>query len=239
MMKAVAERMAAKEALKTASSDAKRTRGRPSHQASVGRDFILRVARQNFARRGFEATSAREIARECGVDAALIAHHFGSKDALWLAVVEQIAERAAPMIGATAELRHAPIGAGERVERALVLLIDRVFSEMDIGLFFSTAATERGQRSDVMIERLIKPYHAVLTRLLADAAKAGEICAPNVDLMFFMLVNAISKTVSYEHVLSAFSSLPRREKKYKQAVLDTALSMLGRVKRMQQEEAGD
>jgi TetR/AcrR family transcriptional regulator len=221
--------MAATEASKTA-CESKRTRGRPSQKTSVGRDFILRVARQTFARRGFEATSAREISRECGVDAALIAHHFGSKEALWIAVVEQIAEQAEPMIRGTAELRRAPIGMGERVERALVLLIDRVFSETDIGLFFSTAMTERGERSDFLIERLIKPYHHVLTRLLADAAKAGEIAAPNIDLMFFMLVNAISKTVSYEHVLAAFSTLPQREKKYKQAVLDTALSMLGRAR---------
>jgi TetR/AcrR family transcriptional regulator len=44
-----------------------------------------------------------------------------------------------------------------------------------------------------------------------------------------MLVNAISKTVSYSHVLAPFSSLPQRPAAFKRAVLSTALSMLGRA----------
>jgi TetR/AcrR family transcriptional regulator len=40
-------------------------------------------------------------------------------------------------------------------------------------------------------------------------------------------VNAVSKTVSYEHLLSAFSSLPQHPEKYKKAVLATAMNMLG------------
>jgi TetR/AcrR family transcriptional regulator len=209
------------------SVEPKRTRGRPSQKASVGRDALLRIARQMFARRGFEATSVREIARDCGVDVALIAHHCGSKDALWLAVVGQIAEQVRPLLKATEELQRSALPARERVERALSLLIEEVFAEPDIGLFFSTAATESGERSDVLIEQLVRPYRNVVVPLLKQAAKAGEISVVDVDLSFFMLVNAISKTVSYEHVLSAFSSLPERPVKYKRAVLETAFNMLG------------
>ncbi|MFP3616715.1 helix-turn-helix domain-containing protein, partial [Paraburkholderia sp. SIMBA_050] len=74
----------------------RRTRGRPLADASVGPDVILRAARRTFAKRGYDATSVREVARELGIDAALIAHHFGTKETLWLAVVEQIAELAQP-----------------------------------------------------------------------------------------------------------------------------------------------
>lgn len=45
--------------------------------------------------------------------------------------------------------------------------------------------------------------------------------------MFMMLANGISKTVAYIHVLSSFSSLPRRAKEFNRAVLTTALAMLG------------
>ncbi|MDR5777566.1 MULTISPECIES: helix-turn-helix domain-containing protein [unclassified Caballeronia] len=205
----------------------KRTRGRPANNASVGPDLILRVARQTFARRGFEATSVREIARDCGVDPALIAHHFGSKGSLWTAVVQQIAEQALPLIEATAALRTLPIGATARVERAVALLVDQVFAQPDIGMFFSTAATEEGECSDKLIEELVRPYHDVLVPLLMDGENAGEVSVSNANLSFFMLVNAISKTVSYGHVLAAFSSLVEHRKKYKRAVLVTALKMLG------------
>jgi len=206
--------------------DKKRARGRPASSASVGPDAILRNARKTFGKRGFEATSVREIARDSGVDAALVAHHFGSKETLWVAVVEQIAAHMAPMIAATTALHGAPLGPRARVESALARFIDEVFDDPDVGIFFSTAATEEGERSNVLIERLVRPYHDALVPLFADAAKQGELQVKDANVMFFMLLNAISKTVAYSHLMRAFTSLPEHEKKFKRTVLETALGML-------------
>ncbi|KLU21030.1 TetR family transcriptional regulator [Caballeronia mineralivorans PML1(12)] len=204
----------------------KRSRGRPACSAIAGSDALLKSARQAFAKRGFDATSVREIARDCGVDPALISHHFGSKEALWIAVVEQIAEQTAPMIESTAKLRSSDFSPRKRVERALAIFIDKVFSEPDIGMFFSTAATEQGERLDVLVERLLRPYHDAFVVLLADAMDAGELTRNDPEVLFAMLTNAVGKTVSYSHVLSIFSSLPQHEAKFKRTVLAAALSML-------------
>ncbi|TDD30816.1 TetR/AcrR family transcriptional regulator [Kribbella turkmenica] len=48
------------------------------------RGEILRAARESFADKGFSATSLRGIAREAGVDAALVHHYFDSKDELFI-----------------------------------------------------------------------------------------------------------------------------------------------------------
>ncbi len=48
------------------------------------RGEILRAARESFADKGFAATSIRAIAREAGVDAALVHHYFDSKDSLFI-----------------------------------------------------------------------------------------------------------------------------------------------------------
>ena len=104
-------------------------RGRPLAGASVGPDVILRAARRTFAKRGYDATSVREVARELGVDAALIAHHFGTKETLWLAVVEQIAELAEPMFDALRALRTSPLPQRDRVRRAIELCVDHEFDE--------------------------------------------------------------------------------------------------------------
>jgi AcrR family transcriptional regulator len=48
------------------------------------RGEILRAARESFAAKGFGATSIRAIAREAGVDAALVHHYFDSKDELFI-----------------------------------------------------------------------------------------------------------------------------------------------------------
>lgn len=205
----------------------RRARGRPARHATVDADSLLKSARQVFARRGFDATSVREIARAAGVDPALMAHYFGSKEQLWCAVVEQIAGQAVPMIEATARLRDSALGARGRVEAALVIFVDRVFNEPDIGLFFSTAATGEDERSAFLVERLVRPYHDVLVPLLVDAMRAGEIVRNDPEVVYWMLLNAIGKTVSYGHVMSAFSSLPKRPAAFRRAVLDTVLAMLG------------
>ncbi|AIP34940.1 bacterial regulatory s, tetR family protein [Paraburkholderia xenovorans LB400] len=205
----------------------KRSRGRPTRSATIDPDALLRSARQVFARQGFEATSVREIARDAGVDPSLMAHHFGSKEALWTAVVEQIAHQAVPMIEATRKLRMLRVTARGRVERALVILVERVFEEPDIGLFFSTAATEKGERLDVLIERLVRPYHDVFAPLLAAGMDSGELAQNDPEVMYWMLINAVSRTVSYGHVLATFSSLPRRPRDFKRAVLEIARGMLG------------
>ena len=207
-------------------AEKKRTRGRPACSASVGADVLLRSARRTFAKRGFAASSVREIARDAGVDPALISHHFGSKEALWIAVVEQIAQQAAPLIDATTYLRSSSMSPRARVEKAMSLFIDLVFDEPDVGMFFSTAATEEDERLNTLIGRLVRPYHDVFVPLLVDAVKAKELKRNDPEVMFSMLMNAVSKTVAYSHVLRAFSSLPENQGSFKRAVLSTTLSML-------------
>lgn len=192
----------------------------------VDLDALLRIGRSAFAKHGFEATSVRGIARDAGVDPALMVHHFGSKEALWTAIVRQIASQTQPMIQATFELQTSSLGPRQRVERALALLVDQVFAEPDIGVFFSTAATERGERLDLLIDRMVRPYHDAFLPLLRDAINAGEIARNDPEVMFLMLTNAIGRTISYDHVLSAFSTLPQRPAAFKEAVYCTAIAML-------------
>lgn len=62
----------------------KRTGRRPGKPET--RERILEVAREAFIAHGYTRTSVRAIAREAGVDQALVHHYFGSKKGLILAV---------------------------------------------------------------------------------------------------------------------------------------------------------
>ena len=52
------------------------------------KDAILDAARELFSARGYEGTTIRGIATNAGVDPALVHHFFGSKDDLFLTVLE-------------------------------------------------------------------------------------------------------------------------------------------------------
>ncbi|TDL05633.1 TetR/AcrR family transcriptional regulator [Mycolicibacterium obuense] len=69
----------------TTDQDRKRP-GRPPG-ASDTRDRILSVARDLFARNGFDNTSIRSIASGAGVDGALVHHYFGTKTQLFAAAI--------------------------------------------------------------------------------------------------------------------------------------------------------
>lgn len=49
------------------------------------RELLLNAARELFTERGFDRTTTRDLGEKAGVDAALIARHFGSKAGLYLA----------------------------------------------------------------------------------------------------------------------------------------------------------
>lgn len=68
---------------------ARRPRGRPAG-ASAGdtRARLVEAAREQFAARGFAATSARSIAASAGVDPSLVNHHFGGKQGLLIATMD-------------------------------------------------------------------------------------------------------------------------------------------------------
>ena len=61
----------------------KPARGRRPGSTST-RDAILDAARILFAERGYDGASVRKIAESAGVDPAMINHHFGSKEQLFL-----------------------------------------------------------------------------------------------------------------------------------------------------------
>lgn len=52
------------------------------------KEQILEAAEELFARKGFEGTSVRELAKKAGINIAMISYYFGSKEKLFESLVE-------------------------------------------------------------------------------------------------------------------------------------------------------
>ncbi|MEU5860720.1 MULTISPECIES: TetR/AcrR family transcriptional regulator [unclassified Nonomuraea] len=65
----------------TTTSPAKRQRA-TSGAASERRDHLVKLAAELFARKGFQATTVREIADEAGILSGSLYHHFDSKETI-------------------------------------------------------------------------------------------------------------------------------------------------------------
>jgi TetR/AcrR family transcriptional regulator, cholesterol catabolism regulator len=61
---------------------AKRPRATSTGAASERRDHLVKLAAELFARKGFQATTVREIALEAGILSGSLYHHFDSKETI-------------------------------------------------------------------------------------------------------------------------------------------------------------
>src|SRR5207302_10457592 len=83
------------------------------------RERVLEAAVASILERGFYRASSNEIARRAGVTWGVIQHHFGTREALLLAVLEDGANRFVDLVG-TAAIDEA--SASARTEQPLALL---------------------------------------------------------------------------------------------------------------------
>ena len=72
------------------------TAGRRRHDAQASRQALLEAAEAVFDERGYDAATVRDIGERAGVDAALIARYFGSKEGLYLAALQEEGRPAMP-----------------------------------------------------------------------------------------------------------------------------------------------
>ncbi|MEU6488053.1 TetR family transcriptional regulator [Streptomyces sp. NPDC046887] len=150
-------------------TDAPRRRGRPSKRAEDGpgaRERILAAARAEFAARGYDKTSMRGIAKEAGVDAALVHHYFGSKDEVFAAAIEVTFE---PALVVSAVVGAGPEGVGERLARFFLALWEDPAARAPLLAVLRSAMTN---------EAAAKVLRGFLLRRLLERV-AGELDVPD------------------------------------------------------------
>jgi TetR/AcrR family transcriptional regulator len=97
----------------------KRRPGRPRNP--IARETLLQLSLQAFAQRGYAGASMAEIARSAGLRKASLFHHFTSKEALYLEVLQGIAAGLGQLIS-QASLHKGPFQ--ERLDRLGTLATD-------------------------------------------------------------------------------------------------------------------
>jgi AcrR family transcriptional regulator len=158
-----------------------------------------------FAAKGFAAVGVRQIAMEAGVDAAMIAHHFGSKLQLWQAVVDRLSERLTLRLEALPAVSPGGADAAERLDMAIGHIIDLLCDAPELAAFILREVVLENERSQDSYVRLAKPIHDRLRPLLADyIAAQGEHA--DVDYLFVALNGAIVVSVAARPMLGQMAS---------------------------------
>ena len=199
--------------------------GRPGKDEVDGALLLLRAAEAAFARSGFQSATIRGIAREAGVNHALISHHFGSKEALWAAVMDRLANYLAPFIAQLRRLQAQtapPIRA--RVEAAFRILVDVVHGEPDCGALLSRIGAERGAAFELLADKLLRPFHGALFPILAEGQEAGVLARQDMEIFYFMVFTGVIAALASRPVLASLSPASRSLDELKDGVVDFLLT---------------
>ena len=92
---------------------------------------LVAAAVDVFGRFGFEGARTRQIAREAGANLAAIVYHFGSKEALYLAVADHIVEQVGARLGAA--MPQPDPTADPAAARAMLSRMIESYAEMILG----------------------------------------------------------------------------------------------------------
>lgn len=134
---------------------------------------ILRVSVRLFADRGFGPTSMREVALAAGCTKPALYYHFGSKEALFRATVEQCLDGLLPLVAQASATKGS-------VRDRILALAQGVFTathsdpeSMRMMLVMQTRP-DKGQ-PDIDFARYHERNQALILRLFAEGIATGEV----------------------------------------------------------------
>jgi AcrR family transcriptional regulator len=158
----------------------KRRPGRRPGSADT-RGEILAAARKIFAEKGFDKATIRGIAREAGVDPALVHHYFDTKDGMFVAAMQLPID---PGVAIPAILAGPREEIGERLARfILTLTSDEKAREPVLALV----------RTAMVNEQAVTMIREFLTKaLLSRVAEALEIPPLRMEVAFSQMFGVVT-----------------------------------------------
>jgi AcrR family transcriptional regulator len=138
---------------------------RRRHDAEASRQALLDAATRLFDERGYDATTVRDIGEQAGVDPALIARYFGSKEDLYLAALAR---------GGRTTLPTDPLEALETILRRSEA---QGIGPIPLAMVSPTLTDAiRDQIRDIIRTRVVEPLAGELAeRRVADAELRAEL----------------------------------------------------------------
>ncbi len=165
------------------------------------RERILAAARRSFATSGFDGAATRQIATEAGVAQSLLLYHFGSKEALWRAVIDQLFETLnRRMALAAGRARDGTVR--ERLLAVVRGFVDLCAEDADIHRIMTIEGRQPTDRLKWLVDRHLRDNYRQAIDLITQGQGLGVVRSGDPTLLYYSFI-AIAGT--------AFSLAPEIE----------------------------
>lgn len=141
---------------------------------------IVAAARALFLRDGVDGASLRAIARRARTNLGMVYYYFPTKDALFLAVVEDVYGR---LLGEIEAAVRAHAGTEARLYALYARVAACTDDEIDVLRLVVREALVSSERRARLLERFLHGHIPVVLGLLSDGVERGEIAARPLPLL--------------------------------------------------------
>ena len=182
--------------------------GKPDQDGNAVRDRLLGAALELFARKGFESASVRELAEAAEVTRPTLYYHFGSKEGLYLELVERLCATVEDSI-----LRSlVPQGTARVRLRSFVLkILDSIIEDAGNQRFFFVISLDpRRNNLSSFHERMRNFIAAVVELLLEEGVEKGEFETEGVQWITKVIL-ALVDSFFYNQIFLAYPKSYRDE----------------------------
>lgn len=194
--------------------------GKPDQDGNAVRDRLLGAALQLFARKGFESASVRELTEAAKVTRPTLYYHFGSKEGLYLELVERLCATVEDSI-----LRSlVPQGTARVRLRSFVLkILDSIIEDAGNQRFFFVISLDpRRNNLSSFHERTRNFIAAVVELLLEEGVEKGEFETEDVKWITKVILALVDSFI-YNQI---FLTYPKSYRDETEKMLDVLLDQI-------------
>lgn len=166
----------------------------------TSRDLLLDATAALLAERSTLEASFSEIAARSGLNSALIKYYFGSKEGLFLAVLERDADKS---MAALASLVEMPIPAEQKLKKHINGIINTYYRSPYINRLINymivQGQPESSQRvAKIFVEPMVEAYRSIVKQ----GVEEGRFRPVDPSMLYYSIVGAC------EHIFYASYTLP-------------------------------
>jgi len=139
---------------------------------ATSRARILAVAREEFATRGFNAARLQDIAERAGLTHPTLLYHFGSKEGLYSAVIE---DAVGDWAATTNRVRSTGLRGFDHVEALVAAGLEFFGEHLDFVVIVRREAIEGAGRLEEAIAAHMRPFLDDAVAFLSREVEAGRL----------------------------------------------------------------
>ena len=159
---------------------------------------IAQVARREFARRGFDATSIRQIVAEARVTKPVLYYYFKNKRDLFLSLLE---EAVAPLCDEVERIASGDGTPRDRMAEIIAAVLRFAEKRSDEFRLLHRAVERREREVQVLAQKYFRRNFQAISGVLQEGVDRGDFRSLNVPQATFSIIAILIYFLTREHVI--------------------------------------